>query len=488
MTAQDITKAAALRSSSLRSTSCPELVPKVRSRRDAESQNLTRREFLTTSCMALPAAAGLSGAATGLGAQRLLAEESPKPKGVPNIDPGYIGPQFFDEREEEALLEVLESRSPFRFWGKGKPSKVLRFEENFAKYMGARFGLGVTSGTAALDCAVAGLGIGPGDEVIVPAYTWWSDYTCVVQAGALPVFADIDRTFNLDPKDFERKITARTKAVIAVHLLGGPCDMDPIMETARKRGVAVLEDCAQCVGGSYRGKILGSLGDVGIYSFQVNKIITSGEGGALVTSDPVIYERAARFHHMGLIHGVFLDRSGPSRVQTFAGENFRMSEFTGAVLGAQLSKLDIMLAQLRRNAEAIYDGIETIAGIRLRHRPDPQGDIGYGVYFEMKDKAVRNRCIRELRKRRVPASTLTGSVLLPVEESVINKRTRHRDWPSFNSPEGKKIKYGPDSAAQTLGIFDRFVQVRVGAKYTRRINDYIIDAIRQVYNSLAKVS
>ncbi|GAF79864.1 unnamed protein product [marine sediment metagenome] len=458
---------------------CPELVPKVRSRRDAGNHNLTRREFLSTSCLAL------SGTALALSAQKLPGKESTTSNTMPNIDPGYIGPQFFDKREEEALLDVLEARSPFRFWGQGKPEKVLRFEENFAKYMGARFGLGVTSGTAALDCAVASLGIGPGDEVIVPAYTWWSDYTCVVHAGALPVFADIDRTLNIDPKDFERKITPRTKAVIAVHLLGGPCDMDPIMETARKRGVAVLEDCAQCVGGSYRGKILGSLGNVGIYSFQVNKMITSGEGGALVTSDPAIYERAARFHHMGLIHGLFLDRAGPSRVKTFAGENFRMSEFTGAVLGAQLSKLDTMLAQLRRNAEAVYDGIETIVGIRLRHRPDPEGDIGYGVYFEMKDKAVRNRCIRELRKRRIPASTLTGSVLLPVHESVINKRTRHPDWPSFNSPQGKKIKYGPDSCRQTLGIFDRFVQVRIGAKYTQRVNDYIIDAIRRVYNSLA---
>ncbi|MGD8501032.1 MAG: DegT/DnrJ/EryC1/StrS family aminotransferase [Phycisphaerales bacterium] len=446
--------------------------------KNVESQNLTRRKFLTKSCIAL------SGAGISSGAQRLLAGESPKPMDVPDIDPGYIGPQFFDKREEQALLEVLESRSPFRFWGSGRPMKVLRFEENFAEYMGTRFSLGVTSGTAALDCAVAGLGIGPGDEVIVPAYTWWSDYTCVVHAGALPVFADIDRTFNLDPKDFERKITPRTKAVIAVHLLGGPCDMDPIMETARKHKVAVLEDCAQCVGGSYRGKKLGSIGEVGIYSFQVNKMITSGEGGAVVTSDPVIYERAARFHHMGTLHGLFRDRLGSSQFKTFAGENFRMSEFTGAVLGAQLSKLDSMLSQLRGNAEAIYDGIKNLAGIRLRHRPDPQGDIGYGVYFEMKDKAARNRCIQELRKRKVPASTLTGSVLLPVSESVMNKRTRHPDWPSFNSPEGRQIKYGPDSCRQTLDIFDRFVQVRIGAKYTERINDYIIDAIRQVYNSL----
>jgi len=446
--------------------------------KDAGNKNLTRRGFLTAGCMTL------SSVGIGLCAKSLLGEENPKPVQVPNINPGYIGPQFFDKHEAEALLEVLESGSPFRFWGPSKPVKVQRFEENFAKYMGTRFALGVTSGTAALDCAVAGLGIGPGDEVIVPAYTWWSDYTCVVHAGALPVFADIDSTFNLDPRDFERKLTPRTKAVIAVHLLGGPCDMEPIMETARKQGIAVLEDCAQCVGGSYHGKKLGSIGDVGIYSFQINKMITSGEGGALVTNDAVIYERSARFHDMGTIRQVFRDRVGSSQVQTFAGENFRMSEFTGAVLGAQLPKLNSMIAQLRRNAEVIYNGIRNLAGIRLRRCPDPEGDIGYGVYFEMKDKTARDRCIRELRNRKVPASTLTGSVLLPVQESVVNKRTRHPDWPSFNSPQGLRIKYGPESCRQTLEIFDRFVQVRIGPKYTQRINNYIIDAIRKVYNSL----
>jgi len=442
---------------------------------DSRVSHLSRRGFLATSCL------GVCGVGLALGTTRLAAKEAAKAPDVPNIDPGYVGPQFFDKREEEALREVLESGSPFRYWGPGRPEKVMRFEEAFAKYMGTRFALAVTSGTAALDCAVAGLGIGPGDEVIVPAYTWWSDYTCVVHAGALPVFADIDRTFNLDPADFERKITPRTKAVIAVHLLGGPCDMDPILQVARKHKVAVLEDCAQCVGGSYHGKKLGSIGDVGIYSFQINKMITSGEGGAVVSSDPVIYERAARFHDMGSMRDVFLKRIGTSRVQEFAGENFRMNEFTGAVLGAQLSKLDTMVAQLRHNAEAVYDGIKGIPGIRLRHRPDPKGDIGYGVYFEVKDEVARNRCIEELNKRKVPASTLTGSVLLPTEESVINKRARHPDWPSFNSPQGKAIRYGPDTCKQTLEIFDRFVQVRMGAKYTPRIDDYIIESIRQVH-------
>ena len=443
------------------------------------TQNITRRRFLTTSCL------GVCGLGAGLGPKKLFGRESSKAIDLPNINPGYIGPQFFDEREKQALLDVWESGSPFRYWGPGKPTKVLRFEEDFAKHMGTRFALGVTSGTAALDCAITGLGVGPGDEVIVPAYTWWSDYTCVVHAGALPVFADIDRTLNIDPKDFERKITPRTKAVIAVHLLGGPCDMDSIMDIARKKGVAVLEDGAQCVGGSYHGKKLGSIGNVGIYSFQINKVMTSGEGGAVVTSDPLIYERAARFHDMGTIRRLFLDRSGPSQVETFAGENFRMSELTGAVLGAQLTKLDMMLAHLRSNGRAIYDGIKDLPGIRLRHRPDPEGDIGYAVFFEMKDKTMRDKCIRELRNKKVPAGTLSGSVLLPIQESVINKRARHPDWPSFNTPHGKKIEYGPEGCRQTLGIHDRFVQVRVGPKYTQRINDYIIDAIRQVYQALA---
>ncbi|MHC4517038.1 MAG: DegT/DnrJ/EryC1/StrS family aminotransferase [Planctomycetota bacterium] len=443
---------------------------------DVRDRELTRRRFLTTSCLAA------SGVGVGLRTKRVWGQAS---AAVPRIEPGFIGPQFFDEQEEEALMEVIESGSPFRYWGPGKPTKVLRFEEGFAKHMGTRFALGVTSGTAALDCAVTGLGIGPGDEVIVPAYTWWSDYTCVVHAGALPVFADIDRTLNIDPKDFERKITPRTKAVIAVHLLGGPCDMEPIMEIARKHKVAVLEDCAQCVGGSYKGRKLGSVGDVGIYSFQINKMMTSGEGGAVVTSDPVLYERAARFHDMGTIRGLFVERTGSTRVETFAGENFRMSELTGAVLGAQLAKLDSMVGHLRSHAETVYEGIKDLAGIRLRHRPDPEGDIGYSVFFEVKDKATRDRCIGALRKRKVPTSTLSGSVLLPVAESVIHKRTRHPDWPSFNSPQGKKIQYGRDCCRQTLGIYDRFVQVRIGPRYTQKIDDYIIDAIRKVCSTLA---
>lgn len=397
------------------------------------------------------------------------------------IDPGFIGPHFFNAHEQAALAEVIQSGSPFRFWGPGTPDKVRQFEDAFAARMGTPFALGVTSGTAALDCAVAALGIGPGDEVIVPAYTWWSDYTCVVHAGALPVFADIDRTLNLDPSDFARRITPRTKAVIAVHLLGGPADLEPILAIARKHGIRVIEDCAQCVGGSYRDAPLGSLGDIGIYSFQINKMITSGEGGALVTKNPRLYERAARFHDMGNLHSLFQQRLGGSHESHFAGENFRMSELTGAVAGAQLPKLSTMIQQLRQHAESIRQGIHSLPRLTLRQQPDPAGDIGYGVFFEVATRAQRDRCISALRQRHVPASPLSGSVLLPIQESVVEKRTRHPHWPSFTSPEGRAIEYGAACCTQTLDLFDRFVQIRVGANYTARIDDYIVEQVTRVW-------
>lgn len=441
----------------------------------------TRREFLVRGSGAAAMAAGV-GVAAVPGVER--ARGAPAAS-LPTIDPGYIGPQYFDQAEQMALREVVESGSPFRYWGPGKPRQVQQFEEAFARFMGTRFALGVTSGTAALDCAMAALGIGPGDEVIVPSYTWWSDYTCVVHSGALPVFAEIDASLNLDPSDLERRITGRTKAVIAVHLLGGPCDMDPILEVARRRRIKVVEDCAQCVGGSYRGKRLGSLGDIGIYSFQINKTMTSGEGGALVTSDALLYERAVRFHDMGAIRAPFLERIGGStQAQPFAGENFRMNEFTGAVLGAQLPKLETMVLALRGHANAVLDGIRDLPGIRLRKSPDPAGDIGYAVYFETSGSKGRDRAITALKQRNVPASTMTGSVLLPVDEAVIQKRTRHPDWPSFTSATGRAMRYGPEACPQTLGVFDRFVQIRIGPKYTRRITDHIAKSIREVHAEL----
>ena len=244
----------------------------------------------------------------------------------------FYGPQFYDDVEKRELLEVLESKQPFR-WS-AKKSKVLEFEQAYADYLGVKYALGVTSGTTALYTAMAALEIGPGDEVILPAYTWYSDYDAIVLAGALPVFVEIDESFNINPKEIEAKITPRTKAIIAVHLQGTTADMDPILEIARKHKLRVLEDCAQCLGGRYKGKLVGSIGDIGINRFQLSKTITSGEGGAVVTSDPELYERAVRFHDIGSLHSS--KASGFKKISglltAFSACNFRMNEFTGAVL------------------------------------------------------------------------------------------------------------------------------------------------------------
>ena len=186
---------------------------------------------------------------------------------------GYWGPQYYDEKEQQQLMDVLTTRRPFRWYGPGAepPMKVATFEKEFAARMETRYALAVTSGTAALQCAMAALEIGPGDEVILPAWTWYSCYNAIVLAGALPVFAEIDESFNIDPADIETKITSQTKAILVAHLQGNPCDMDRILPVAQKHNVRVIEDCAQSVGASYRGRPVGSIGDINTHSLQINK-------------------------------------------------------------------------------------------------------------------------------------------------------------------------------------------------------------------------
>lgn len=175
------------------------------------------------------------------------------------------------------------------------PGKVAAFEKEWAERMQTRFALGVTSGTAALQTALAALQIGPGDEVILPAWTWHSCFNAIVLAGVLPVFAEIDESFNIDPADIERDITPQTKPTFR------RIPATWIMALANKHGPWILEDCAQSVGASYKRRPLGSIGHIGIYSLQLNKSITAGEGGAVVTQDPVLFERAARFHDLGAL-------------------------------------------------------------------------------------------------------------------------------------------------------------------------------------------
>ncbi|MCU0961558.1 MAG: aminotransferase class I/II-fold pyridoxal phosphate-dependent enzyme [Pirellulaceae bacterium] len=448
------------------------------------SQN--RREFLSTlgvvggTSMLMAVAGGIPDAVAGDAEKLAIAGGTPVRESMLHAAP--YGPQFYDDADKQALIEVLESRSPFRWWHDN--SKVLQFEQAYASTLGVKHALGVTSGTTALFTAVAALEIGPGDEVILPAWTWYADYDAVVLAGALPVFAEIDESLAIDPEDIEHRITPHTKAIIPCSLQGGVADMDPILKIARKHKVRVLEDFSQCVGGRYHGKFLGTLGDIGINSFQLGKTITSGEGGAVVSNDPELFERAIRFHDVGSIRSPYAEEFQGGALAAFAACNFRMNEFTGAVLRGQVQKLETICTLLRAKARKVHDGIADLPGLKLRKINDREGDLGVTVFLDLDTRDRRDDFLRALRAEGIAASGPGGSVILPIDERIERKATVHPDWPSFNTPRGKAIQYGAECCPRTIDIIDRMGGVIMDPNFTDQDLADIVTAIRKVYLAL----
>jgi 8-amino-3,8-dideoxy-alpha-D-manno-octulosonate transaminase len=438
---------------------------------------INRRELLAA---AGAAAMGAKGAST-------LAVNGGKPVREKPLRASYWGPEFYDEKERAEVLDVLDTGSPFRWYGPGAPpKKVLQFEKEFAARMGAKYALAVTSGTTALQAAMAALEIGPGDEVILPSWTWHSCFNAVVLAGALPVCAEIDESFGLDPDDIERHITPNTKVILTAHLQGNPCNLERILEIAKKHKIRLLEDCAQSVGASYKGKPVGSWGDIAIYSLQLNKTITAGEGGAVCTSDPALFERAARFHDLGGLRSQHEEYIGKAKLDWFIGTNYRMNEFSGGVLLAQTRKLDKIVNSVRSNAAQIYEGVRDLPGIRFRQRFDPAGEIGTGVFIDFKTKERRERFIAAMRAENVPAAGPGGSVVLPVLPHIIAKKTVHPKWPSFTSERGRAIRYGAETCPRTLDVLGRFGGVLMDPKHTKADIADVIAAIRKVYPEVMK--
>jgi 8-amino-3,8-dideoxy-alpha-D-manno-octulosonate transaminase len=390
------------------------------------------------------------------------------------------GPQYYDEQEQTHLADVLAGRNPFRYSNPPDKSKVALFEAAVAARMHTKFALAVTSGTAALHTALAALEVGPGDEVILPAWTWYSCYNTIVQLGALPVFAEIDESFNIDPADIEHRITPQTKVIMAVHLQGNPADLDPILAIARNHKLKILEDGSQSVGAGYKGKPLGSMGDIGIFSLQQSKTITAGEGGVVVTSDPILYERAARFHDVG---GA---RMKDARLRFLPGLNYRMNEFTGGVLLAQIRKLDTIIGDVRRNARRVYMGVKDLPGVKLRRLPDPAGELGTGIFLEFPSKDLRDRYSAAMRAEGVPVSPPAGSVILPVVPEIEQKVTVTPRWPSFASERGQSIRYGRECCPRTIDVLSRFAGVMMSPKYTDRDTDDAVAAIRKVYPAVTR--
>ncbi|MCX6899608.1 MAG: DegT/DnrJ/EryC1/StrS family aminotransferase [Verrucomicrobia bacterium] len=286
----------------------------------------------------------------------------------------WCGAHYMDEQEIEAATRVCKSKTLFRYYGLDLQNEVSKLEQEFATYIGIKYALAVSSGTGALQVALGALGVGPGDEVLIPGYFWVATVGAVVRSGAIPVLVDCDDSFSMDPKDAVRKITPRTKVILVVHMGGVIGRIKDIVALAKQHKLKIIEDSAQANGASQHGVKAGAFGDMAIFSFQMNKHMTSGEGGMVVTNDPHLYRRAFAIHDLGYARNeagrlVFDDPS----LQLW-GIGCRMSELTAAVARVQLGKLDRITGAMRSAKNKIK---QALAGtLTFREVPDPKGDAG----------------------------------------------------------------------------------------------------------------
>jgi dTDP-4-amino-4,6-dideoxygalactose transaminase len=291
--------------------------------------------------------------------------------------PFPLWPQY-DDRERRALEDVLESR----VWWRTPGTKTLEFERAFSQYHGARHGIAVTNGTAALEVTMAALDIGPGDEVIVPDFTFIATASAVLFANALPVLVDVDpETYCLDPRLTEAAITPRTKGIIAVHMGGHPADLDALQEISRKHRVQLVEDSAHAHGSEWQGKKIGTFGKAGTFSFQASKLMTAGEGGIIISNDDTFERQARSVHDCGRMPGEWFYS------HFIYGSNYRLSEWQGAILGVQLHRLEEQTLHRHRNGRLLDKLFADIPGITTqKHDPRCTRNGQYAYIFHVDAK------------------------------------------------------------------------------------------------------
>jgi dTDP-4-amino-4,6-dideoxygalactose transaminase len=299
------------------------------------------------------------------------------------------GPGWFwiGEEETREVLDVMQSGHLVRYGKLDDPKfkqKVRLLEKEFAEHCGSRFALATASGATALVAAMKALDLRPGDEIIVPAFGFIATYSAAVFLGVVPALAEIGDDLNLDPDDIERRITPRTKAIVPIHMLGNPCNMDAIMAVAKRRGLLVLEDVCQATGATYHGRKLGTFGQMGIFSLNAFKVITTGDGGMIVTDSPELYDRAFSVHDQG--YHPFEGGKRPAE-HNILGLKLCMTELTAAVGRAQLRKLDLILNTLREKKAKLKQAIGQLPGVRCRTLQSPEGECATLCTFIFDDAA-----------------------------------------------------------------------------------------------------
>ncbi|MFH1137784.1 MAG: DegT/DnrJ/EryC1/StrS family aminotransferase [Pseudomonadota bacterium] len=381
--------------------------------------------------------------------------------------PGY---EVFGEEEKKEVLDVLDTGVLFRYeFGPQRRGvyKTREFEEAFAAQAGAAGALAVSSGTAALKVALVALGIGPGDEVIVPGFTFVATWEAVLDAGAVPVLAEVDRTLNLDPQRLAAKITSRTKAIIVVHMLGAMADIEGVLKAAGN--IPVIEDTAQACGGTFRGQALGTFGRVGTFSFDSVKTITTGEGGLVISNDRDLLIRASEYHDHGHDHAP-VGRGNEGR--NFFGFNYRMAELQGALGLAQLRKLPAILAAQRANKSRLRDMLAGRDGVSFRTLPDPEGDTATFLAFFLPDADKAQSFNRAL------ADNQAGAVYFYHNTWHYHRRWEHlhhqktpfgNGWP-FQYLEGRTLDYSPSDLPRSDEVLARLLVWPINVKMSE--NDF----------------
>jgi 8-amino-3,8-dideoxy-alpha-D-manno-octulosonate transaminase len=403
----------------------------------------------------------------------------------------FPGVHHMDQEEEEAVLRVMRSRSPFRFYGVDLRRETESLEKEFAAFVGVRHAVAVASGTGALHTALGALGVGPGQEVILPAYLWVSVIAAVVNRGAIPVFADIDETFCLDPADVARKVTPRTSGIVMVHMSGAPGNVPEVLKVARARNLFLVEDCAQCAGGSIHGRKVGTFGDLAIFSFQMNKNMTAGEGGAVVTDDLRLYRRAVACHDLGYA------RSDEGRLMLdlpdlcLWGMGYRLDELRAAVLRVQLRKVPRVTSAMRRSKYRIRAALEKYSSVKLRTILDPEGDTGCFLITSYKDTETAQKARDALRAEGIVTFPQGVSNVLMTDwglhlyynnVSLVKRASVDGKGFPWSHPANSEsvIDYGKGLCPVADSLFERSVLLPIPSCLTKQDEDDIIAAFEKV--------
>ncbi len=386
----------------------------------------------------------------------------------------HPGGTAIGEEERRAVDAVLRTQSLYRFYGPDFKDVTGAFEADLARYEGREYALGLTSGTAALHTALVGLGVGRGDEVILPTYAWVACPDAVVAAGGTPVLADIDDSMTIDPSDVEMRISKKTRAIMAVHARGVPCDLGALRKVADRHSIPLIEDVAQGAGATYRGRKLGSYGEVGTFSFQLNKMITAGEGGALVTDDRRTYERCVMFHDIGTPYRQFSGQGVKFEIDPFPGVNYRMNEITAAILREQLRKMGGVVRKIRKRNSEVRKGIESVEGIKFRRSNDVQGESGISLVFFVETPA-KARLFKDALVAENIRTTSGGYPTVVYDPRVVDGHT-FMHWGHIIRDMKKNIR----EHAQSLDLMTRAVHLDISPLLTDSDTDDVVEAVRKV--------